>query len=164
MNNKLTNERRIQLRTIDKTVNELVGKEHLYGLVYEPTNEENQEVSNIVSSVLKTLTEQEQEVIKRRFFYSETLASIGKVIGVNPERVRQVEAKALRKLRHPDRIRKMEVVADLLGISSKDDENVDYEMERKRNQDEIEAKEQRLKYEDWIKEIMGDEPRRLLYV
>ena len=162
MNNKLTNERRIQLRTIDKTVNELVGKEHLYGLTYEPNNSESQEVDSVISGVLNTLLEKEQEIIKRRFLFSETLQTVANSMGVGRERVRQVEAKALRKLRHPDRIRKLKELAGLFGISISDDD-VDYNKNMERNRDEIIAKEERLKYEDWIKEIVSNEPLRLLF-
>jgi DNA-directed RNA polymerase specialized sigma24 family protein len=162
MNNKLTNERRIELRTIDKTVDELIGKEHLYGLTYEPNNSESQEVDSIISSVLNTLSEKEQEIIRRRFFLSETLATIAKAMGVGSERVRQVEARALRKLRHPDRIRKLNELAGLFGLSIGDDD-VDYKKNMERNRDEITVNKERLKYEDWIKEIVSNEPLRLLF-
>ncbi len=62
--------------------------------------------------VLQTLTEREQEVLKLRFGlldgYSRTLEEVGRRFRVTRERIRQIEAKALRKLRHPTRIRKLE--------------------------------------------------------
>lgn len=59
-----------------------------------------------IESVLKTLDERESEILKLRFgFYGkeETLEDVGKKFGITRERVRQIEAKALRKLRHPSR-------------------------------------------------------------
>jgi RNA polymerase primary sigma factor len=62
--------------------------------------------------VLSTLTEREQQVLNLRFGladgYSRTLEEVGKQFNVTRERIRQIEAKALRKLRHPTRIRKLE--------------------------------------------------------
>jgi RNA polymerase primary sigma factor len=65
-----------------------------------------------LQDVLKTLTEREQEVLTLRFGladgYSRTLEEVGKKFTVTRERIRQIEAKALRKMRHPTRIRKLE--------------------------------------------------------
>ena len=62
--------------------------------------------------VLYTLTEREQEVLSLRFGladgYSRTLEEVGKKFNVTRERIRQIEAKALRKMRHPTRLRKLE--------------------------------------------------------
>ncbi len=62
--------------------------------------------------VLQTLTEREQEVLKLRFGlidgYSRTLEEVGRKFHVTRERIRQIEAKALRKMRHPTRLRKLE--------------------------------------------------------
>lgn len=57
---------------------------------------------------LKTLSEREQKVLALRFGFERdpmTLEEIGKMFNVNRERIRQIEAKALRKLRHPSRLR-----------------------------------------------------------
>jgi RNA polymerase primary sigma factor len=65
-----------------------------------------------LKDVLSTLTEREQAVLNLRFGltdgYSRTLEEVGKQFSVTRERIRQIEAKALRKLRHPTRIRKLE--------------------------------------------------------
>lgn len=58
---------------------------------------------NILNEVLDTLTPRESKVIKKRFFEDKTLEEVAKDLGVTRERIRQTEAKALRKLRHPDR-------------------------------------------------------------
>jgi len=65
-----------------------------------------------LKDVLCTLTEREQQVLNLRFGlsdgYSRTLEEVGKQFAVTRERIRQIEAKALRKLRHPTRMRKLE--------------------------------------------------------
>jgi RNA polymerase primary sigma factor len=62
-------------------------------------------------SVLKTLTPREERVIKMRFGVGEgsehTLEEVGQSFAVTRERIRQIEAKALRKLRHPSRSRRL---------------------------------------------------------
>jgi RNA polymerase primary sigma factor len=59
--------------------------------------------------VLKTLTYREREILKLRYGigdgYTYTLEEVGKIFKVTRERVRQVEAKAIRKLQHPVRSR-----------------------------------------------------------
>jgi len=69
-----------------------------------------------IVEVLDTLSEREQKVLELRFGLKDhkprTLEEVGKVFGVTRERIRQIEAKALRKLRHPSRSRKLR---DYLG-------------------------------------------------
>jgi RNA polymerase primary sigma factor len=69
-----------------------------------------------LKEVLTTLTEREQEVLTLRFGlhdgYSRTLEEVGRKFNVTRERIRQIEAKALRKMRHPTRIRKLEGFID----------------------------------------------------
>lgn len=64
-----------------------------------------------IEAVLKTLTYREREIIKLRYGigdgYTYTLEEVGKIFKVTRERVRQVEAKAIRKLQHPVRARKL---------------------------------------------------------
>jgi len=64
-----------------------------------------------VSEVLDTLTERERKVLQLRFGLedgrSRTLEGVGMEFGVTRERIRQIEAKALRKLRHPSRSRRL---------------------------------------------------------
>jgi DNA-directed RNA polymerase specialized sigma24 family protein len=59
------------------------------------------ERSDYVKKALSTLTPREQFVIRKRFFDGDTLRQVGLQIGTQQERVRQIEAKALRKLKHP---------------------------------------------------------------
>jgi len=65
-----------------------------------------------LDNVLETLTYREKRVLELRFGiatgYPHTLEEVGKEFGVTRERIRQIEAKALRKLRHPSRSKKLE--------------------------------------------------------
>ena len=69
-----------------------------------------------LNEVLDTLTEREQKVLKLRFGLDDgnarTLEEVGKEFKVTRERIRQIEAKALRKLRHPSRSRKLKDYLD----------------------------------------------------
>lgn len=64
-----------------------------------------------LKEVLKTLTEREAKVLELRFGLEDgntlTLEEVGQIFGVTRERIRQIEAKALRKLRHPSRSKKL---------------------------------------------------------
>jgi RNA polymerase primary sigma factor len=64
-----------------------------------------------LSVVLLTLTEREEKVLRLRFGLDDgqcrTLEEVGQVFNVTRERIRQIEAKALRKLRHPSRSRRL---------------------------------------------------------
>jgi len=64
-----------------------------------------------LTEVLDTLTERERKVLELRFGlvdgYSRTLEEVGKQFKVTRERIRQIEAKALRKMRHPTRLRQL---------------------------------------------------------
>jgi RNA polymerase primary sigma factor len=69
-----------------------------------------------VEDVLESLTERERKVLQLRFGLddgrSRTLEEVGKEFHVTRERIRQIEAKALRKLRHPSRSRKLKDYLD----------------------------------------------------
>jgi len=73
-----------------------------------------------INDVLDTLTEREREVLEQRFGlkdgYSRTLEEVGRQFQVTRERIRQIEAKALRKMRHPTRIRKLEGFIDMSNL------------------------------------------------
>ena len=70
-----------------------------------------------LSEALETLTEREQKVLRLRFGLDDgrprTLEEVGREFNVTRERIRQIEAKALRKLRHPSRSRKLKDYLDL---------------------------------------------------
>lgn len=69
-----------------------------------------------IKDVLDTLNPREREVLEQRFGlidgYSRTLEEVGRQFRVTRERIRQIEAKALRKMRHPTRIRQLEGFID----------------------------------------------------
>jgi RNA polymerase primary sigma factor len=73
-------------------------------------------LSNVTLDVLENLTDREQKVLRMRFGIGmntdHTLEEVGKQFGVTRERIRQIEAKALRKLRHPSRAQKLKTFAD----------------------------------------------------
>ncbi|MBK6314653.1 MAG: RNA polymerase sigma factor RpoD [Blastocatellia bacterium] len=76
----------------------------------------NTNLREITEEVLKTLTPREEKVIKMRFGVGDgsehTLEEVGQSFAVTRERIRQIEAKALRKLRHPSRSRKLKAFLD----------------------------------------------------
>ena len=80
---------------------------------------------NRIEQVLKTLTYREREIIKLRYGigdgYTYTLEEVGRIFKVTRERVRQVEAKALRKLQHPVRSRKLVGFLDDSWASEEED-------------------------------------------
>jgi len=69
-----------------------------------------------LEEVLHTLTPREEQVIKLRFGFEDgrprTLEEVGKVFNITRERIRQIEAKALRKMRHPSRAKKLKDYLD----------------------------------------------------
>jgi RNA polymerase primary sigma factor len=85
--------------------------------VESPVNAATQEMlKDKIEQVLKTLTYREREIIKLRYGlgdgYTYTLEEVGRIFKVTRERVRQIEAKAVRKLQHPVRSRQLEGFLD----------------------------------------------------
>jgi RNA polymerase primary sigma factor len=72
------------------------------------------------NEILKELPKREEKIIRLRFGLGngtpKTLEEVGRMFNITRERVRQIEAKALRKLRHPTRIRKLQVFKDLIEM------------------------------------------------
>ena len=77
---------------------------------------ENLNLAEITRTVLSTLTPREEKVIRMRFGIGEksdhTLEEVGRKFAVTRERIRQIEAKALRKLRHASRIKRLQSFAE----------------------------------------------------
>lgn len=87
------------------------------GRAESPVNAATQEMLKVkIDNVLKTLTYREREIIKLRYGlgdgYTYTLEEVGRIFKVTRERVRQIEAKAVRKLQHPVRSRQLEGFLD----------------------------------------------------
>ncbi|MEK6527876.1 MAG: sigma-70 family RNA polymerase sigma factor [Nitrospirota bacterium] len=81
------------------------------------TDAEKKEVSGFIQGVLGTLTPKEEKVIRMRFGIGvdrdHTLEEVGRHLFITRERVRQIEAKALRKLKHPSRLRALKTLGSL---------------------------------------------------
>jgi RNA polymerase primary sigma factor len=93
---------------ISSVTNELVDEENIPSKVYDAI-----ELQEVADMVLSTLTPRQYTILQKRFGigYPEEkdLEQVGEDFGVTRERIRQVEAKGLRKLRHPKRARKLRV-------------------------------------------------------
>jgi RNA polymerase primary sigma factor len=83
----------------------------------------NEMLKDKIENVLKTLTYREREIIKLRYGlgdgYTYTLEEVGRIFKVTRERVRQIEAKAVRKLQHPVRSRQLEGFLEAWGAIKK---------------------------------------------
>lgn len=89
--------------------------------VESPVSAATQEMlKDKIDNVLKTLTYREREIIKLRYGlgdgYTYTLEEVGRIFKVTRERVRQIEAKAVRKLQHPVRSRQLEGFIDFAKL------------------------------------------------
>lgn len=89
----------------------------------------NNDLKERVREVLKSLTPREEKVLKMRFGIDvaseHTLEEVGKDFGVTRERVRQIEVKALRKLRHPSRSNKLQTFFEKDLSIAHDDEQIE---------------------------------------
>jgi RNA polymerase primary sigma factor len=78
------------------------------------TNAERNNVTEQILKILHTLTPREAEIIRMRFGIGfdkdHTLEEVGRHFSITRERVRQIEAKALRKLKHPNRLRALKLL------------------------------------------------------
>ncbi|MCP4175874.1 MAG: RNA polymerase sigma factor RpoD, partial [Fuerstiella sp.] len=103
--------------SLDKPLGE--GEDNSFGEFVEDksndspvSNAASEMLKDKIDSVLKTLTYREREIIKLRYGlgdgYTYTLEEVGRIFKVTRERVRQIEAKAVRKLQHPVRSRQLQ--------------------------------------------------------
>lgn len=109
--------------SLDKPVSEEGGEDGLFGDLLEDTAHDTPLESAAKSmlkekllEILDTLSFREKEILKLRTGvgdgYVYTLEEVGRIFKITRERVRQIEAKALRKLRHPTRLKKLESFID----------------------------------------------------
>jgi uncharacterized protein YeaO (DUF488 family) len=83
----------------------------------EPPNVDNAiDLRRVMPQVFETLSEREQKFLWYRFWADLTLEGIGKILGVTRERVRQIEAKVLRKFMHPSRSDLLRPFIDLCPV------------------------------------------------
>ena len=87
------------------------GLRNATGIYYKVVDSDDWVNEEAYMEVLDTLTEREEKVLRLRFGLDDgrarTLEEVGKEFNVTRERIRQIEAKALRKLRHPSRSKKL---------------------------------------------------------
>jgi len=138
-------------------------KQNLEVFAYEPlTNEmvdphdiyeelDRRLLKDAVSEALDTLAERERKVLIARTMGCRTLKEVGQMYGVHSERIRQIEARGLRKLRHPTRSK---LIADFVpGLADR---------LKKEEQERKERKEQeRIEHEKWLIEWKAQEAERL---
>ena len=76
-------------------------------------------LSEKLEQALKVLSKREEKVLRLRFGLGDgcprTLEEVGQIFNITRERVRQIEAKALKKLRHPVRLRKFETLRNMIS-------------------------------------------------
>jgi len=84
----------------------MLQNEFPFNLAYDIL-QSTEEIQNIfipgILQAIETLTPREQKILHMRYYEKHTLEECGKVYGVGKERIRQIQAKALRKMRHPSR-------------------------------------------------------------
>ena len=113
--------------SLDKPVGE--GDEGIFGDFIEDTNGSSpvsvaaqEMLKDKIDQVLKTLTYREREIIKLRYGlgdgYTYTLEEVGRIFKVTRERVRQIEAKAVRKLQHPARAKQLQGFLERLALAT----------------------------------------------
>src|SRR3989304_1832717 len=87
---------------------------HLLGYFIPYSDAERNEISEQMQLILKTLTPKEERVVRMRFGIGadrdHTLEEVGRHLSITRERVRQIEAKALRKLKHPSKLRALKIL------------------------------------------------------
>jgi RNA polymerase sigma factor (sigma-70 family) len=122
------------LKTNKGTVD--LGFEDISRMLDDPTQDpslrlERQDITGAVGTILEELTERERKIINLRFGIDgkeHSLLEVANIFGVTRERVRQVEAKALRKLRHPTRSQPLLLATDPEEYEKREERRVDREM------------------------------------
>jgi RNA polymerase sigma factor (sigma-70 family) len=121
------------LKTNKGTVD--LGFEDISRMLDDPTQDpslrlERQDITGAVGTILEELTERERKIINLRFGIDgkeHSLLEIADIFGVTRERVRQIEGKALRKLRHPTRSQPLLLATDPEEYEKREERRVDRE-------------------------------------
>lgn len=92
-------------RTMDVPMECLIGCREAMMLPAPTDNLEIEEISEAIDEVLSHLSEKERRVIELRFFEGKTLEDVARSMGTHPSYARQLQDKALRRMRHPQRAR-----------------------------------------------------------
>ena len=115
--NYVLNDKGVHTDLLD--VVETVSLDHAYDLADEGMSPEEEtmlsELKSKTTHVLSSLKAREERVLRRRFgigVKDHTLEEVGNVFNINREPIRQIEAKSLRKLKHPSRSRKLRSFLD----------------------------------------------------
>ena len=129
-----------------------------------PQNEDRDtliDLERVVPVVLDGLRPKEQKVLWYRFWGDYTLEETGKALDVTRERIRQIEAKALRKLKHPSRNELLQPFMDISPVEARKrrESRELHEACIKKVQDELDARNRRrvfrhrleLEFEIWLK-------------
>jgi len=82
---------------------------YLYCTIFDVPEDRDDYNPRRILDALNTISEREQKVIELRYRYGKTLSQTGDEFGLTSERIRQIEIKAINKLRHPRRIRDMSI-------------------------------------------------------
>jgi RNA polymerase sigma factor (sigma-70 family) len=102
----------VRIETMDIPMERLIGCREAIMVLAPDQNEEAEGLSVAMQEVLKTLTDKERLVIVERFYEKKDFQCVADKLGVTPVRIRQIEVRALRKLRHPERICDLEQIAE----------------------------------------------------
>ena len=94
------------------------------------------DLERLIPAILETMTHREQTLLWCRFWGDYTLDEVGMCFGVTRERVRQIEAKALRRLRHPSRSAVLQTLYDFCPVQQR--------------LEKLEAEERRKWYAKWV--------------
>jgi RNA polymerase sigma factor (sigma-70 family) len=117
-----------------------LGFDDISRMLDDPTQDpslglERQDAAGAVSAVLETLTERDQQVINLRFGLDgkeHSLLEVANIFGVTRERIRQIEAKALRKLRNPTRSQPLLLAIDPEEFEKREEDNRVFEAKHKK--------------------------------
>ena len=112
-----------QIYPLEKNMSELeLSSEQMQQLIGVDSSDQpylaraTKEAKHIVAVAVASLTPREADVLAKRYQSDMSLDAVANAHGVSRERIRQIEAKALRKLRHPSRVDDMKEAAAILGV------------------------------------------------